>query len=137
MSICAHVRAGYQIRALHHDIGTTFIGDRGRRGQRGCPSQRMYFAEPKSAYKMNAKCSRQLATLRKKATKSAYHRNHKSNRRTIKSRKHVLRILALSVFRLILQVTVVLYCSLDCLTPVPHTPSAHSTWCGTRHHTHA
>ena len=131
--------SGQDIRYVHYTTtsGRRFLATEEGEDSVAGPSQRTYFAEPKSAYKMNAKCSRQLATLRKKATKSAYHRNHKSNRRTIKSRKHVLRILALSVFRLILQVTIVLYCSLDCLTPVPHTPSAHSTWCGTRHHTHA
>ena len=33
MSICIHARAGYRIRALHNQAGTTFPADGGRGGQ--------------------------------------------------------------------------------------------------------
>ena len=37
MSICAHPGAGYLICALHGDVGTMFLGDGGRGGQRDWP----------------------------------------------------------------------------------------------------
>ena len=38
---------GYQIRALHDDVGTTFLGDGGRGGQRCWPFATYVFCETK------------------------------------------------------------------------------------------
>ena len=46
MPIFAHAPAGYRIRTLHDDVGTTLLGDGGRGGQRGWPFATYVFAEP-------------------------------------------------------------------------------------------
>ena len=45
MSICAHAQAGYRIRTLHDEAGTTFLADRGRGEQRDWPFTTYVFAE--------------------------------------------------------------------------------------------
>ena len=94
MSICAHAQAGYRIRALHDEVGTTFLADGRRGGQRDWPFATYVFAE-RSA-QTSAERSRRLPTLRKKKAKKSAHRRkpreRQKNKKEFKSRKHVLEI---------------------------------------------
>ena len=114
MSICAHAQAGYRIRALHDEVGTTFLADGRRGGQRDWPFATYVFAE-RSA-QTSAERSPRLPTLRKKKQRSQPTvESQESDRRTRKSSKvesTYWRFFTSQVFRLTLHVTVVLYCSL-------------------------
>ena len=91
MSICAHAQAGYRIRALHDEVGTTFLADGRRGGQRDWPFASYVFAE-RSAQTS----AERLPTLRKKKAKKSAHRRkpreRQKNKKEFKSRKHVLEI---------------------------------------------
>ena len=94
MSICAYAQAGYRIRALHDEVGTTFLADGRRGGQRDWPFATYVFAE-RSA-QTSAERSPRLPTLRKKKAKKSAHRRklreRQKNKKEFKSRKHVLEI---------------------------------------------
>ena len=79
MSIRDQARTGYWIRALQDDVGTIFLGDGGRGGQRGWPFATYKFS--------GAKCLLNAADGWQLWEKSAHRRNQESDRRTRRSSK--------------------------------------------------